>query len=95
MAQPPPSNLNSDTLNRSQSSASLKSTATVESNRTTSSSWISSTSSRKRKGILGKIETGFQSILRRFSRSHISLTEMEIHILLTMTNFNREEILQW
>jgi len=95
MAQLPSPTLPSDTLNRSQSSASLKSTATVDSNRTTASSWISTTSSQRRKGILGKIETGFQSIFRRFSRARTSLTEMEIQILLTMTNFNREEILQW
>jgi len=95
MAQLPPPNLTGDTLNRSHSSASLRSTATVDSNRTTSSSWISTASSQRRKGILGKIGTGFQSIFRRFSRAHTSLTEMEIQILLTMTNFNREEILQW
>jgi hypothetical protein len=95
MAQHSPSKLNIDTLSRSGSSASIKSAATVDSTRSSTSSWLSSTSSQKRRGILGKVGTRIQSVFRRFSRTHISLTEMEIQILLTMTNFTREEILEW
>jgi cob(I)alamin adenosyltransferase len=95
MAQRSPPNLKLDTINRSQSSSSIKSSGTVDSTNSTASSRFSSTSNQKRRGILGKIETGFQSIVRRFSKTHTSLTEMEIQILSTMTNFNREEVLQW
>jgi hypothetical protein len=94
MAQHSPSNLTTNGLNRARSSTSIKSSGTIDSARSTSSR-ISSTSSQKRQGIIGKIGAGFQSIFRRLSRTHTSLTEMEIQILLTMTNFTREEILQW
>ncbi|CAF3503868.1 unnamed protein product [Adineta steineri] len=88
MAQRSPVNLNLDPMSRSQSSASMKSNLTVDSTR-------SSTSSQRRRGLLGKIGTGVQSIFRRFRRARTTLTEMEIQILLTMTNFTREEVLQW
>ena len=42
-----------------------------------------------------KIGTGLRSIFRRFSRTNKSLTEMEIQILSTRTNFTREEVLEW
>jgi len=82
-------------MHRSQSSHSLKSNASIDSNRSAASSWMSTTSSERRRGILGKIGTGVRSVIRRFSRTYTSLTEMEIHILATMTNFSREEVLQW
>jgi hypothetical protein len=94
MAQHTPPNLAIDAMNRSTSTASIASIGTMDSARSTSSRY-SSMSSRRRRGILGKIETGFQSIFRRFSRTRTSLTEMEIQILSAMTNFNREEVLQW
>jgi hypothetical protein len=88
MAQRSPSNLNADPMARSQSTLSLKSNATADSIR-------SRNSSQRRHGILGKLESGVQSIKRRFSRARTSLTEMEVQILLTMTNFTREQVLEW
>ena len=76
-------------MNRSASNLS------VNSARSASSSLYSTLSQRRRHGLLGKIGTGVQSIFRRFSRAHTSLTEMDIQILMTQTNFTREEIVQW
>ena len=76
-------------LSRSASNFSLNSS------RSTTSTLYSTLSQRRRHGVLAKIGTGVQSIFRRFSRAHTSLTEMEIQILLTQTNFTREEIVQW
>jgi cob(I)alamin adenosyltransferase len=95
MAQNSQSNLHLDTMTRSKSSSSIASNGTVDSSRSIASSRFSTISTRRRRGILGKIETGFQSICRRFSRTRTTLTEMEIQILSTMTNFNREEVLKW
>ena len=92
MAQHSTTNMNPDTLSRSQSNSSLKSYATVNSTR---SSAASTTSSQKRRGVLGKLGNGFQSLFRRLSRSRITLTEMEIQILTATTDFTREEVLQW
>ena len=90
MAQNSPPKITLDTMNRSKSIASLASTHTVDSSRS-----ISSARSHKRRGIIGKIETGFQSIFKRFSRTRTSLTEMEIQILSTVTNFDRDEVVEW
>ena len=68
---------------------------TVESQRSSINSLYYSISSRQRRGFLSKLGTGFQTIFRRLSRAHKSLSALEIQILLTITNFNREEILQW
>lgn len=95
MAQHSPSTLRTGTLPRSRSSASIKSSTTIDSHLSGTNSQISTTSSQKRKGIIGKITNGVQTVFRRFSKAHTSLTEMEMQILVTMTNFNREEILQW
>jgi hypothetical protein len=96
MAQHSTTNTNPDTLSRSQSNLSIKSYATVDSTRSSAaSSSFSTTSSQKRRGVLGKIGTGFQSLFRRLSRSRITLTEMEIQILSATTDFTREEVLQW
>ena len=95
MAQYSSSKLNLDSLNRSQSSSSIISSATVDSNRSTTSSRYSSSSTQKRRGLLGKLGNGFQSIFRRFSRTRTTLTEMELQILSTITNFTRDEVLQW
>jgi hypothetical protein len=83
------------TLNKSESNLSISSNGTVNSIRSSASSAFSTTSSQKRRGIFGKIGSGFQSIYRRLSRGRITLTEMEIRILSTMTDFTREEVLQW
>jgi len=88
MAQHSPSNSNADQMSRAQSTLSLKSNATTDSSR-------SRNSSQRRHGILGKLGSGIQSIRRRFSRTRTSLTEMEVQILLTMTNFTREQVLEW
>jgi hypothetical protein len=95
MARHSPTNLNLDTISRSQSASSLRSNATIGSNRSTTGSTYSTASGRRGRGLLSKLGTGFQSIFRRISRAHTSLTEMEIHILVATTNFNREEVLQW
>ncbi|CAF0820913.1 unnamed protein product [Rotaria sordida] len=52
-------------------------------------------SHRRRYGLMNKIGTGFRRVFRRFGRSSKLLSEMEIQILLSITNFTREEILQW
>ncbi|UJR29983.1 hypothetical protein I4U23_017530 [Adineta vaga] len=88
MARHSPSHLNLDPMSRSQSSSSIRSNLTIDSSRST-------TSSQKRRGLLGKLGTGVQSIFRRFSRSRTTLTEMQIQILLAMTNFTREEVVKW
>jgi hypothetical protein len=95
MANNSPSNIDLDTMNRSKSMVSLASTNTMDSSRSVASSRYSGIGSRKRRGIIGKIETGFQSIVKRFSRTRTSLTEMECQILSTLTNFNRDEVVQW
>ena len=89
------SNLTPNDLNRSQSNLSMKSNRTTTSRLSTTSSFFSSISSRKHRGFIGKIENGFQSIFRRFSRPHTSLTEIDVKILQTQTNFTREEIEKW
>lgn len=94
MARNSPPNSNVQTLDRSHSNLSISSNGTVDSVRTTNSV-TSTTSSQKRSGILNKLETGFQSVLRRFSRTRTSLTEMETQILITMTGFTREEVSKW
>ncbi|CAF1172921.1 unnamed protein product [Rotaria magnacalcarata] len=86
--------LNLQQINRSHSNSSISSKETDNSVRT-ASTIASTTSSQRRSGILGKIETGFRSVFRRFSRSRTSLTEMETQILTTMTGYNREEVLKW
>lgn len=83
-----------DSMNRSQSASSIQTNATGDSGRSVISRY-SAASSQKRRGLLAKIGNGFQSIFRRFSRKHISLTEMEVQILSTITDFTREEVLQW
>lgn len=94
MAQNSSTKINLDALSRSQSASSIRSSATVDSGRSVLSRY-STASSQKRRGLLGKIGNGFQSIFRRFSRTHTSLTEMESQILSTTTDFTREEVLQW
>lgn len=85
-----------DSLERSQSSVSIQSNvSTATSRRSTASSLFSSASSRRRHGLLGKIGNGFQTVFRRLSRFHTALTEIDLKILQTLTNFSREEILQW
>ncbi|CAF3242336.1 unnamed protein product [Rotaria socialis] len=86
--------LNLQKINRSHSNSSISSNGTVNSGQTASTT-VSTTSSQRRSGILGKIGTGFRSVFRRFSRSRASLTEMETQILTAMTGYNREEVLQW
>ena len=88
------SKINLDSMNRSQSDSSIRSTATIDSSRSVLSRY-STASSQKRRGLLEKIGNGFQSIFRRFTRTHTSLTEMEVQILSTITDFTREEVLQW
>jgi len=95
MAEHIPSQTTIDSLNRSQSSASLQSTATINSRRSSINTYYSLGSSRRRKGLLSKLGTGFQTIVRRLTGAHKSLSELEIQILLTLTNFNREEVLSW
>ena len=95
MAQPSSPNLSSHTITRVPSNSSLKSTATISSVRTTASSLFSTTSSQRRRGILGKIGTGIESMFRRITRTRTTLTEIETQILATVTDFSRDEILQW
>ncbi|CAF2961130.1 unnamed protein product [Rotaria sp. Silwood2] len=89
------SNLNVQKIDRSPSTSSIGSHGTVDSGRSTASTNLSSVSSRRRKGVLGRIETGFRSVFRRFSRPRTSLTEMEAQLLSATTNYTREEVLQW
>jgi hypothetical protein len=79
----------------SQSSTSLQSDGSIISQRTSIDILYDSTNVRKRHGIIQKIGTGFQSIFRRFSKKHKTLSQLELQILLTITHFNREEILSW
>lgn len=95
MAQTPPLNINLPTINRSKSNLSISSDRTSNPSRSEPTSFRGSPPNQRRTGILGKIETGLRSILRRFSRPRTSLTEMEIQMLLTNTDFTREEVLQW
>ncbi|CAF1350203.1 unnamed protein product [Rotaria sp. Silwood1] len=95
MNRNPRLNLNLQTIDRSPSSSSVGSHGTVASGQSTTSTNTSSVSSRRRRGILGKIETGFRSVFRRFSRPRTSLTEMDIQLLSTATGYTREEVLQW
>jgi len=95
MAERVPLQTTIDSLNRSQSSASLGSNSTITSRRTSINSYYSLGSSRRRKGLLSKLGTGFQTIVRRLTGAHKTLSELEIQILLTLTNFNREEVLTW
>jgi hypothetical protein len=84
-----------DSLPRSESNASIQSNATYDSRHSSMTTLYNSTQNRRRHGIFSKLGTGVQSIFRRISRKHKSLTQLEIQILSTMTHFNREEILQW
>lgn len=87
MAQHTPPHLTPDTVTRSPSSSSLRSTTTTGSNL--------STASQRRRGLLGRIGNGFNSIFRRSSRAQTSLTEMQVQILSHRTNFTRDEVLEW
>ena len=95
MAQRSPSESSIDSLNLSESNLSMKSSDTSESRRSTSSTLYSSVTRRRHHGFLSKFQTGFQTIFRRVSGSSKVLSESEIQILLTITNFTREEILKW
>jgi len=83
-----------DSLPRSQSNASLQTNATSTSRQSSINTLFNSKQSR-RHGFFSKIGNGFHTIYQRFSRKHKSLSQLEIQILSTITNFNREEILQW
>lgn len=87
--------LTPNSFNRSNSNSSIASNATIGSNRSRTDSCISTTSSQRRQGLLGKIQSGLDSIHRRFSRCHTALTEMDIQILITVTGFTREKVLEW
>jgi hypothetical protein len=84
-----------DSLSRSQSSVSLQSNVTMESRRSSMDTLFSSTHSRRGRGLMNKIGTGFQTMVHRFSRTKKPLTEMEMNILSTITHFDRDEIIQW
>ncbi|CAF0843833.1 unnamed protein product [Adineta steineri] len=84
-----------DSINRSESSASLQSNATVNSRHSSICSLYSTVSTRRRYGFLNKMGNGFQSVFRRITKTHKTLSDKEIQILSTVTNFDREQILQW
>ncbi|CAF0997627.1 unnamed protein product [Adineta ricciae] len=87
MAQDTPRHLSLDTVTRSPSSSSLRSTTTIGSNL--------STVSQRRRGLIGRIGNGFNSIFRRFSSAQTSLTEMQVQLLSHRTNFTRDQVLEW
>lgn len=95
MAQHSASFLSPNSLNRSNSNSSIASNGTIGSHRSRTDSCISATSSQRRQGLIGKIQSGLDLIHRRFSRCHTTLSEMDIQILITVTGFNRDEVLKW
>ena len=51
--------------------------------------------SRRQHGIINKIGTGIKKVVRRFSRTNTTLSQLDIQILATITHFNCNEVLQW
>jgi hypothetical protein len=84
-----------DSLSPPESIASLHSHTTDTSRRSSDNTISSAGRSRRRDGLIHKIETGFQTIFRRFSRTNTTLSGLELQILTTITNFDRDQILQW
>ncbi|UJR16483.1 hypothetical protein I4U23_003386 [Adineta vaga] len=86
--------LNTDTLNRSESNVSLQSNTTVTSRRSSITTLYSMKSNRRRQGIFVRLGMGIHTMVRRFTRANKSLSEMDIQILTTITNFTRDDIFQ-
>jgi len=82
-----------DSLSPSRSSVSFQSHPTYGSRQSLNT--LSSSRSRGRYGIFSKLGKGFQLIFRRFSRKYKSISPLEIQILSTITNYDREQILEW
>ncbi|CAF2856149.1 unnamed protein product [Rotaria sp. Silwood2] len=95
MAQRSSSQTSLDSLHDSHLDVPYKSNSGMGNRQLSNSTLYSISSRRGHHGIVNKIESGFRSIFRRFSRSSKLLSEMEVQILSSMTNFTREEILQW
>lgn len=88
---------NIDSLPRTLSSTSLQSCTSFSSRRSSINTLYSLDKNRRSSGVFRKIEIGFQNVFRRFARKtkQKPLSALEIQILSTITNFNREEILEW
>ncbi len=82
-----------DSLSPSQSSASFQSRRSYGSRQSLDT--LSSSRSGRRYGLFSKLGDGFQLLFRRFSRKYKSLSQLEIQILSTITNYDREQILEW
>ncbi len=82
-----------DSLSPSQSSASFQSRRPYGSRQSLDT--LSSSRSGRRYGLFSKLGDGFQLLFRRFSRKYKSLSQLEIQILSTITNYDREQILEW
>ena len=95
MADNSTSSMRRDAINLSQSGLSIDSNSTMDSMRSTASSVFTNSSNARRYGLLNKLGAGVQSVFRRFSRPHTSLTEMETQILAVQTGFKRDEIFEW
>ena len=82
-----------DSLARSESTLSLQSDTTFDSRRSSYSTLYRS--DRRKYGFFNKVGNSLNTFYRRFTRKYKSLSALEIQILSTITQFNREEILQW
>lgn len=81
----------------SETISSLHTPPLSKSRRSSISTLYSTHSARRSRhyGLFNKLSLGMQRVFRRFSRAHRTLSDTEIDILTTITNFDREEILQW
>ena len=84
-----------DSLNQSQLSSSFGSMVDHNSGESTHSTKYILTSRRRRPNFFSRVGASFQTLLRRFTYAPRSLNDMEMQILSTITNFTREEIIQW
>ena len=84
-----------ESLSPTESCVSSQSTTPNELRRSSDSTVFSLRASQRRRGFKNKMETGIKTLFRRFSRTHTTLSELEVQILSTLTHFDRDAIEQW